>query len=522
MNLGTWRGQSFVQSELRRRLETCRNLPTLPGIAVEVLKLCQQEDLDLSKIARAISLDPALASKILHAVNSPFYGLPRTVHTISNALVVLGVNTVRMLALSFSLAPAATKSGSRGFDLQKYWRRSIIAGLSALELAHATGLRAEDEAFLGALLQDIGMLAMSRLQREDYDRICTEAGDDHDRLVAVERERLGCDHAEIGSWLVQHWGLPAPLYAVVRASHEESLVVAGDIREPLLSGIVAVSGPVADIWLAGDPILATTQACERAERYLGLDRTRLEPLLGRVAQALTDVAPLFDVDPGSPDEIHEILECAKETMLMVSLEVSTAAQIAKAQAMLLEGQANQLAAAAQRLAKSAETDPLTGLFNRVGLEARLMPLFEEAMSRGKKLAVLMCDLDHFKKINDTHGHPAGDKVLVAVAEILKGHRECDFAARWGGEEFVLVLPGTNALGAHVVAERLRAQIANCNVGLEPGEMIKVTMSLGAAVQGEPVRFESVGGLLQAADIALYQAKKQGRNRSVLFKAEAPP
>jgi len=113
-----------MTTDLRQRLEACRTLPTLPGVAVDVLQLCQQDDLDLNKIARTISLDPALSTKVLRMVNSPMYGLRKKVLSLPHALVILGVNTVRTLALSFSLAPSQARSGT--FDLKRYWRRSII------------------------------------------------------------------------------------------------------------------------------------------------------------------------------------------------------------------------------------------------------------------------------------------------------------------------------------------------------------------------------------------------------------
>ena len=158
-----------MQPEIRERLERCSNLPSLPAVALQVLRLCQSDDLDLGQIAKVITNDPALSAKMLRLVNSPSYGLRQQVRTISHALALLGVNAVRTLALSFSLAADMRGKKQAGIDLQIYWKRSVLAAVAARELATATGLAAvKEEAFLAALLQDIGRLALARVAPEIY------------------------------------------------------------------------------------------------------------------------------------------------------------------------------------------------------------------------------------------------------------------------------------------------------------------------------------------------------------------
>ena len=169
-----------------------------------------------------------------------------------------------------------------------------------------------------------------------------------------------------------------------------------------------------------------------------------------------------------------------------------------------------------RLRGEAHTDALTGLFNRRGLE----PFIEQALARasrtGEEIAVLLCDVDHFKRINDEHGHAAGDRALVSVAQALKSViRPSDLSARMGGDEIVILLAGSNAAGATVVAERLRRALATANV---PAIGVPVpTLSIGIAdtrvlAEGERTGPAARDALLQAADQALYSAKSAGRNR----------
>jgi len=162
----------------------------------------------------------------------------------------------------------------------------------------------------------------------------------------------------------------------------------------------------------------------------------------------------------------------------------------------------------------AITDALTGLFNRRYMESHLGTLIEQAKSRGKPLAVLVLDIDYFKSINDGYGHDAGDDVLRDFAlRIKRSIRGIDLACRYGGEEFVVVMPETDMAVAAMVAERLRRRIAAEPFAInQASRTIPVTISIGiAAVRGGD---DNAASLLKRADQALYRAKRDGRNRVV--------
>jgi len=164
----------------------------------------------------------------------------------------------------------------------------------------------------------------------------------------------------------------------------------------------------------------------------------------------------------------------------------------------------------EQLAELAVTDALTGLRNQRYFREALSSLFSLTTRQRVPLSVVMIDVDHFKAYNDSAGHPAGDRVLKAVAGVLVGHvREQDVVARYGGEEFVVVLPGADAFAASATAERLRCEVASYPWPLRP-----VTISLGAATlePGGP----DLQTLVDRADRALYAAKRGGRNRLVSF------
>jgi two-component system, cell cycle response regulator len=162
----------------------------------------------------------------------------------------------------------------------------------------------------------------------------------------------------------------------------------------------------------------------------------------------------------------------------------------------------------------AITDPLTGLYNRRYMETHLGALVDQAAARGKPLTALVLDIDYFKSVNDTYGHDAGDDVLREFAtRVRKSIRGIDLACRFGGEEFVVVMPETDMAVATIVAERLRRRIASEPFPIHQGaQSIEVTISIGIATLD--TADDNAANILKRADQALYRAKRDGRNRVV--------
>ncbi len=163
----------------------------------------------------------------------------------------------------------------------------------------------------------------------------------------------------------------------------------------------------------------------------------------------------------------------------------------------------------ERLRRLSTTDGLTGLFNRRHLDETLTTELERALRYNAPLSIMMFDVDHFKRFNDEHGHDQGDRVLQAIAQSLQEHvRKVDVPCRYGGEEFLAILPGTNQAGAIIVSERLRHAIEQMEV-----DGLKVTISIGVASVPE-LDVRSSATLVEAADSALYRAKRAGRNQVI--------
>ena len=175
----------------------------------------------------------------------------------------------------------------------------------------------------------------------------------------------------------------------------------------------------------------------------------------------------------------------------------------------------QLQAANEQLSQLSRTDRLTGLNNRGYWEEQLRLVYARHQRHGTQTALVIFDIDHFKKVNDTYGHQAGDKVICAVAnEVKRQCRDTDISGRYGGEEFVVLLPDVDSKGAYAFAERLRKAVGALSV-VHQDQEIRFTISLGISDLSRPLNGYQM--LLEHADQALYQSKGNGRNQTTLYE-----
>jgi diguanylate cyclase len=174
-----------------------------------------------------------------------------------------------------------------------------------------------------------------------------------------------------------------------------------------------------------------------------------------------------------------------------------------------------LQAVIDALVELSSRDALTGLANRRSFELALSREIDRVARSGEPALLLALDIDHFKRVNDTHGHSAGDQVIRAVGRVLaETVRPMDLVARVGGEEFAIVLPNCPAAFGPQVAERIRARVARQSVEIAPGEHVKVTLSMGGAFAPQWVR-TTARLWMDRTDLQLYRAKSEGRNRCCL-------
>lgn len=477
-------------SPLERIMHSDR-LPTIPAVAVRVIDLVQRPDVSLDELGAMIERDPALAARVLRMANSGFYGRPRSISRVRDAVLVLGLRTVKTLALGFTLVADLRAREGVGIDHTWLWQRSLYAAIVARAVAGRAGLRIGDEAFLGGLFHLLGVIALESALGDEYRDVAAEAGRDIALLRVRELERFGVDHSRVGAALAERWNLPPTLVDAVRHAGDPS-------RAPLetaqLVMCVHAGAAGADVILGdrpGEQLAALRTACER----LGVAPGAAEEL---VAAALADGAALaatFDI-PASCLEPGEVLARANEALLRLTIES--------------ERENAALQAEREQLIQQASTDVLTGVANRRHFHEFLEEHFRLAARYGTPLSLFLADLDRFKALNDTYGHLTGDEVLRAVAARMKSVlRDADLLARFGGEEFVVVLPSTPLEGAIQSAERVREAIAARPVEVA-GQEIPVTASFGVSAYRADALM-TPEWLIKEADLALYEAKRAGRN-----------
>lgn len=501
-----------MHKKLEQRLRYCNTLPTLSTVALRVIDLASSPVTDLGEVARCVNVDPALTTKILRVANSPLYGKRRKTENLRQALTLLGLNTTVTLALSFSLAASLRNEKQTVLDTTLYWRRSILAAIAARALGEHLKLTRLEDLFLGGLLQDLGMLVLDSVMPDDYGPVVSDYTADHDQLAAAEQRALGTDHIEVGTWLLRHWELPEYLQRLVSASHDATVTDTQDDLATMI-GCVCASGKIADQWLYPDNAGVAERAYQVTLRHLAMDVSDYQEVMDAIAASLPEVSGLFEIEVMDPVQVAGILDKAKEILTIRNLQLLDEIIEAKRNAEILETRTRDLET-------QASTDSLTGLFNRGHLDEVLDTEFTNATEQGWPLSIAFIDLDHFKGINDTHGHQAGDQVLQEIAAVLTENvRQGDIVARYGGEEFIVLLPGTGAKGAHIVMERMLTALRNRRHVINTDESITVTGSVGLATHlNHGQRFENVTDLLRAADRALYIAKREGRDRLVVYSS----
>jgi diguanylate cyclase (GGDEF)-like protein len=524
-----------MNEQLAAKIKDAPDLPSVPAIALQVLEMAQKPEVDIAEIARVISRDPALSSKILRTVNSSFYGRSNNVGTISHALVILGLQSVKTLVLGFSLVANITKSKPRGFDHVGYWKRSIFAATAARALAARVGLVQQEEAFLASLLADIGMLALDQILGEAYGQVCATAAASHEALCAAEQAALGATHAQVSGLLAEMWKLPVTLAVPIANHHAPDVVTDPALRK--LAELVQLAGRAADVFVDADAAPAIADVRKICAARHQLTDADCDTILADIGKRTQEVAGLFELSLASPEEYEAILKRANAALVALTLQTQQQAKSLAAQANKLSARASTLQQRNEQLRRQATTDALTGLANRARFDEFVADELRRAMGGAapanstatapapptaqRPLALLLLDLDHFKQVNDRFGHQAGDAVLRAVGRVMNTiARAADLAARYGGEEMALVLPDTTRAAAAKIAETLRRAIAARAVPAGTTH-VKVTASVGMAVWEPGSPLVTPAHLIRAADLAVYNAKRAGRNRVKICTLGAP-
>jgi diguanylate cyclase (GGDEF)-like protein len=497
----------MLPQDFETRLKAQVDFPSPSRVATEIIALARDPDIEMAKVAQAVGRDPAMTAKILRIANSAFYAQRRPSQNLRQALVIIGLNAALTLALSFSLVSSMRALRPGGIDYPRFWRRSLLSATAARAFGESTKLGQAEDIFLAALLQDMAVLALDRVSRDFYCQLKQPAS--HADWIAYEISQLGHDHAAYTAMLLKSWNLPERICKTVEASHEPQTLSA-TTDEGRFARCVALGSDLAEAVLATERAYAVAALAQRASALLGMSRETFNEVVTRVLSLIPETEALYETSIMDAEDAENLMAEARELLAVRNLH-------ALQEVSALQATTSVLLTRTEEAEDSSRRDALTGVLNRPWLDRLLDREFTQAVVFGRDLSIAHVDLDHFKSINERHGTPVGDRVLRSCAHTLQSCvRGSDMVARFGGEEFIVVLPGADPEIAKQVAQRMLNALAAADHDPETGS-VRVTASIGVATQTTKRRFPSTLALLEAADHALYAAKLCGRNRVECFE-----
>jgi HD-like signal output (HDOD) protein len=279
-------------------LEKIENLPTLPIIVQQIQKLIASPNSNIAQIAAIITKDQAISARVIRLINSAFYGMGGKVTSIQQAIVLLGLNTVKNLVLGVSVVKVFEDAAGNAslFDRQKFWMHTFACALGAKMIAKKINLSETEDFFLAGLLHDIGILVLDQFFHQEFIGVLQDAVGKKIDYVKAEKNRLGLTHAEIGEYMGRKWKIPELLVHSIRYHHLPlftGMELAGSIQ-----AIAAVH--VADATAMNRGIdmgyrNGTKQCSEQALKCLGLSMSEIEAVFDDVEKEVKSVAKEWGV-----------------------------------------------------------------------------------------------------------------------------------------------------------------------------------------------------------------------------------
>ena len=495
-------------SALQEVTEQAAELYTLPAVAMEVLQLTDRPDVDATALKDCIERDPALTAKILRVVNSSLFGLSGEVSNLNQAVALLGDKPLKLLVLGFSL-PEELFAEVAGDQLEYYWRMTLARAVAAREISEDLFNTSGDDAFLAALLQDLGVLVLLCSVGQPYAEFHRQAVDDCVDLADVEQQALGFNHIQLSAALLAHWRLPSSLI--------DAIVELREI-EPLSRSRAAHAGLARTLHLAdllsqlvvGRRLNVLPELMEAGDAYCKMTKPVLHELVEHLQEKVDDLAEILSVSAPGMENYTELLAAAQKRI--VTLMDEGAAALSHAADRMANGSAElagktamlQIAVASMREPTAIEAEHPESASDDAGSDSDSLPDFDRQLTlvvgdcRGARQPVsAACLAVEAIEADDDKWESAVDQLLNVICRRIE-IPGC-VVQNVSRSERNLLLPGCERHEAVAIVDDLLSQVRTLISNLQSNRRLPPCVpSAGVASVGTPPKNFPPQALLETA------------------------
>lgn len=304
-----------MNKEIRLIITEAEDFPSLPSITLKVFQMASDPDVSIQAISKVISSDASIVTRIMKVVNSAFYGFQKKITNIQHAVSILGINAIRNVALTLSLIDIFPQKQSAHFtDL---FRWSLCSGVTADLISAFVGISNRSEAFLAALLQNLGQYIFMRYLGERYVRIIREARSRGMRLSIIEKEIMGIDHMEAGKLVAERWNLPEPVMLALKYSDNLSDVYEQNFDKKVVTLIETayLSGLVAEVYNNWNKAINIETFKHNFSKIYHIDRSTAEDILSSIPHLIEDLGTNYNIEIGNIPGYEQLLQESSQELI---------------------------------------------------------------------------------------------------------------------------------------------------------------------------------------------------------------
>lgn len=503
-----------LEAQVRARIDALSFLPTTAAVAMKFVELGKDPEASPADYVKVISSDSSLSTKLLALANSSWFGVRNRVTKVQVAVNLLGLGTVRTMAISYCLTGLHSELRLKPEESKIFWAASLCKAVAAKQLAARIDPKLGEEAFAAGLFQDFAIPIMFSASRERVMSVLEAVDSDLPTRIASERAAFRMDHAELARAVAIKLELPEVFIDAV-AMHHDKAGLKESLESPVLADAVYGAGlfpHVLEAWNRHD-------ARELRSLLAGLAKPiEANEFLESVQKEFDQLYAYFEQGDPPETRLTEVLEAASREVAETTARLVGTVQELMSQAASAGKEVDKLLKQKDSLQEAAALDKLTGVLNREAFSSKAEELIKAADQFVVGYALVFIDLDRFKQVNDSLGHSAGDAALCRVASAIKNNlKKTDAVGRYGGDEFVAILHNYSDVEVAQTIGKI-TQAAKT----QTGEQLEISLSIGIIYAPPRSPAQKLTDLISQADAFMYQSKRAGGNRASAGRVRSKP